>query len=62
MANLSETYVLVRNESMPLRTNKITDVVRTYESKDRAEEDIDLLTCADSTGIYSILTIPHIDR
>lgn len=58
---MSETVVLVQmthpDEPGPAG---IKQIIRTYESHSRAEEDRDLMREVNPTGTYLILTVNHI--
>lgn len=64
MANISEIYILTRNlyKSHPQDDTPGPEVVRSYESRNRAEEDLELLADIATDGTYAVLTVPYIDR
>jgi hypothetical protein len=39
----------------------IKRIIRTYESKPRAEQDMELLSETSGTAYFDIITIPHIE-
>lgn len=57
----TETFVLVRRANSAMDA-PILEVVRSYESARRAEEDVELLSEVHGEVHYAVLTIPYIDR
>lgn len=59
-------YVLVEMvPAMDPMTNDITvigRVIRTYESRERADEDLELLRVVAPVATYRVLDVPHIER
>jgi hypothetical protein len=40
----------------------ISRVIRTYESRERADEDLELLRVVAPVATYRVLDVPHIER
>jgi hypothetical protein len=62
-----ETYVLVAKSIQNVIDGKesytIAKIFRSYESRTRAEEDMELLAQSNiAPGILDIICVPHIDR
>lgn len=65
MSGLTSLCVIVEIETIPLiplDRNVIKRVVRTYESRERADEDLELLTKAAPGVCYRIDDVDHIER
>lgn len=65
MSGLTSLCVMVEIETIPLiplNRDVIKRVVRTYESRERADEDLDLLTNAAPGVNYRIDDVDHIER
>lgn len=60
MSSQIETFVLVRTSSND-HDSPIMGIVRTYLTKARAEEDIELLRESNEFSGYRIETVAHID-
>ena len=62
MATPNETFVLVRMDQGETVQPVIAEVIRTYLSMNRAQEDRDLLAETVNVNAYAILTVSHIDN
>lgn len=54
-------FVLVEIVDSAIACN-ITRVIRTYWSRERADDDIELLRVASPAAQYRIIDVPHIER
>lgn len=70
MAHILELFALVEIQDLPPHSttekslsfpSAIKRIVRTYESKTRAEQDLELLSETSGTAYFGILAIPHIE-
>jgi hypothetical protein len=59
MANSTENFILVEVEDQPL--TRITNIVRSYLSQRRAQQDLDLLSELNPGKVYELHTVEHID-
>lgn len=65
MSGLTSLCVMVEIKTIPLiplNRDVIKRVVRTYESRERADEDLELLNQAAHAGRYRIDDVDHIER
>ena len=60
MATPIKLFALVKKQSVASDA-PIIQIVRTFESKGRAELDLELLNEADPDGVYDVIAIRHID-
>lgn len=60
MAQILELFALVKKQDRS-PASPIVQIIRTYESKGRADQDLELLTEIDPEGAYAVLTVQHID-
>lgn len=58
--NTLELFALVKKQDRT-PSAPIVQIVRTFESKGRADQDLELLTEIDPEGAYAVLTVQHID-
>lgn len=61
MANILELFALVEVDSLIEPTAIIKRIIRTYESKPRAEQDMELISEISSGARFDIIAIPHIE-
>lgn len=54
-------FVLVQVGTLVI-PNSVASVIRTYQSHERAMEDIELLRATNPSENYRILDVPHIER
>ena len=54
---MRDHYVLVE---IDLSTGMTIEVVRTFESDERAQEDLDLLTTLNPERVFKIVTVVHV--
>lgn len=63
MSTPYEMFALVEMfQRIPSEPPAIKRVIRTYDSKERAQADLDLLDANDEFRPYAVLTVPHIER
>ncbi len=60
MSKEQENYVLVRMSGRDVGSN-VTQVIRTYLSRSRADQDMELLSEIDPASVYAIHVVAHID-
>lgn len=63
MSNIHELFALVEGDVVANQSSKLTikRIIRTYESKSRAEIDLELLEDVAPGPVYTVITIPHIE-
>lgn len=70
MANIIELFALVETVDLPAGFSEggalrfptaIKRIVRTYESKNRAEQDMELISEVSTGACFDVITIPHIE-
>jgi len=54
-------FVLVQVGSLGVQ-NSVASIIRTYQSHERAMEDIELLRVTNPSENYRIIDVPHIER
>ena len=60
MAQILELFALVEKQSTAADA-PILKIVRTYENKPRADQDLELLSEIHRDGAYAVITVQHID-
>ncbi len=61
MAQIIELYALVRKDTRDVGAT-ITQIIRTYEGRSRADQDMELLNDVDPATVYEIVLVPHIEH
>lgn len=54
---MRDTYVLIEIDPLP---GAVMSVVRTFESDERAQEDLELLTTLNPERVFKIVTVVHV--
>lgn len=57
----TENFIIVRRKRNGAAVGNISEIVRSYLSRSRAEQDLDLLQRNIDDYVFEIITVTHID-